>query len=53
MEDIIVELHGNQPGHEDNVEEKDSGDEIAEEDVGRVLDFMSDNYNYISITIRL
>ena len=43
MEDIIVELPGNQPGHEDNVEEEDSRDEIAEENVGRASYSSSDD----------
>ena len=43
MEDIIVELPGNQHGHEDNVEEENSRDEITEEDVGTASEYISDD----------
>ena len=43
IEDINVEIPGNQPGHEDNVKEEDSGDEIAEENVRRASDSSSDD----------
>ena len=40
---IIVEIPGNLHGHEDYVEKEDSGDEIAEKDVGRASDSCSDD----------
>ena len=43
IEDIIVELPVNQFGHEDNVEEEDSRDELDDEDVGTASDSSSDD----------
>ena len=43
MEDIIDELPGNQPGHEDNADKEDIRDEIYEEDVGTASESSSDD----------
>ena len=43
MEDIIVELPVNHFGHEDNVEEEDSRDELDDKDVGTASYSSSDD----------
>ena len=44
MEDIIVGLPANQLGHEDNIEEEDSRDELDYVDVGTASDSNSDEW---------